>query len=116
MASFTLGNAQLANHKAAPAVGRMQLPQMKANTSISFGPKLGCRTQAFNVRRSGAVSASRQQPLVVAMAAEKGYKVSTYQSVANRVTILIFLAVRGGLSNVYQSMVFPLKLARLRIA
>jgi malate dehydrogenase len=76
MASFTLGNAQLANHKTAPAVGRMQLPQVKANSSVTFGPKLGCRTQAFNVRRSGAMSASRQQPLVVAMAAGKGYKVA----------------------------------------
>lgn len=76
MASFTLGNAQIMHQKQVVRATMMQLPQAKAPSSSSFGPKLGCRMQALRTRRAGAVSASRQAPLIVAAAGSKGYKVS----------------------------------------
>lgn len=75
MASFSLGNAQIMHQKQVVKASLMQLPQAKAPSSVSFGPKLGCRTQALRMRRAGAVSAPRQTPLIVAAAGSKGYKV-----------------------------------------
>jgi hypothetical protein len=74
MASLTLGNAQIMQHKQVVKASMVQLPRAKASSGASFGPKLGCRTQALRMRRAGMVSASRQAPVIVAAA--KGYKVS----------------------------------------
>jgi hypothetical protein len=73
MASLTLGNAQIMQHKQVVKASIVQLPRAKAASGASFGPKLGCRTQALRMRRAGLVSASRQAPVIVAAA--KGYKV-----------------------------------------
>ena len=74
MASLTLGNAQIVQHKQVVKASMVQLPRAKASSGASFGPKLGCRTQALRMRRAGMASASRQAPVIVAAA--KGYKVS----------------------------------------
>jgi malate dehydrogenase len=74
MASLTLGNAQIVQHKQVVKASMVQLPRAKASSGASFGPKLGCRTQALRMRRAGMVSASRQAPVIVAAA--KGYKVA----------------------------------------
>lgn len=78
MASFTLGSAQLVHQKQVARCSTVQLPQAKTPSSISFGPKLGCRTRALRVvRGSGRRSFNGGEGLIVAAAGSKGYKVSS---------------------------------------